>query len=363
MKYYIIAGESSGDKYGAALMHQLSLQDKDASFRFWGGKAMMAQSPNCDMSIEKTSFMGLLEVLLNIHRISALFSQAKTNITAFHPDMLILIDYPGFNLRIAKWASRRGLKVAYYISPQIWAWRKYRYRHIKKYTSLFFPVLPFEQDLYKELGVAFDYYGHPLVEHIGSERIKAPVNQFNTIGLFPGSRLQEVQKHIPVLASFARQHPEYRYILSVMDHLPQEIYGGFADNINIHHSSKVNEVMQEADVAFACSGTLTLELALCNIPQIVIYRTSASSYTVARRLINIKYISLVNLILDKPVIRELIQSDVHVQNLSGCLHELRKKENLANLYTSYAELRKKLGDGRTSAHVAERIISYLEGST
>jgi len=361
MKYYIIAGEPSGDIYGAALMQALKHVDKDAQFRFWGSFEMKSVSNNCDVSIEETSFMGLVEVLKNIDKVISLFSRAKKNIRQYNPDILILIDYQGFNLRMAKWAKKNNIRVAYYISPQIWAWRKYRYKTIRDCTDLFFPILPFEKKIYTELGVNFKFCGHPLLERIPNSASNENIKQIKNIGLFPGSRLQEIRKTLPVLAEFVQANPSYVFSLSVMPHIEKKEYDRYFNKIDVRREISTARVVKASDIALACSGTLSLELALYNVPQIVIYKTNTVSYQIAKRLIDIKYISLVNLILGKGIVDELIQENLNLINLQTAFERLSHIENLESQYTGYNEVREILGNENCSQCIARHIHQYLVG--
>jgi lipid-A-disaccharide synthase len=361
MKYYIIVGEPSGDIYGAALMQALKNIDKDAHFRFWGSGEMKSVSDTCDISIEETSFMGLVEVLKNSGKIISLFSKAKNYISQYQPDMLILIDYPGFNLRMAKWAKKNKFRVAYYISPQIWAWRKYRYKAIRDYTDLFFPILPFEKKLYHELGVEFKYCGHPMTERIPSSESKKEIHKIHTVGIFPGSRLQEIRKNISVLSKFVRANPAYNFRVSVMPHIELNEYAPLLACPGIKQETNTAEMVKSCDLAIACSGTLSLELALYNVPQIIIYKTNTVSYMIARRMVKIKYISLVNLILGEGLVDELIQDKLNLNNLQAAFNTLSLNENLKRQYKGYDKIRALLGTDSCSQCVARHIHEYLKG--
>ena len=360
MKYYIIVGEPSGDIYGAALMRALKKIDKHAQFRFWGSGEMKSVSDTCDVSIEETSFMGLVEVLNNFGKVLLLFSKAKKYISQYKPDLLILIDYPGFNLRMAKWAKKNKIRVAYYISPQIWAWRKYRYKAIRDYTDLFFPILPFERKIYRELDVRFTYCGHPLLERISHSQSKKEIHKIHTVGIFPGSRLQEIRKNISVLSKFVRANPAYNFRVSVMPHIELNEYAPLLACPGIKQETNTSEMVKSCDLAIACSGTLSLELALYNVPQIIIYKTNTVSYMIARRMVKIKYISLVNLILGEGLVEELIQDAFNLNKLQDAFNKLSINENLKKQYTGYKEMRSALGTSNCSQCVARHIQEYLK---
>ena len=363
MKYFLLAGESSGDMYGAALMRAVQKHDSDADFAFWGGTQMRSVSNNMKQSIANTSFMGLIEVLKNYGNIRNNFKKAKTDILSFNPDIVIFIDYPGFNLRMAKWCKRRGFKVAYYVSPQIWAWRKYRYKSIKKYTDLFFIILPFEKELYKNLGVRAHYFGHPILEQINHSLIRRNItNTISNIALLPGSRIQEISRHLPILIEFARNHPDKTFLLSRVDHIPESHYTSHLrkDDRNIEIVNDLKLITSRADFAISCSGTVTLQLALYGIPQIVIYKASAISFAIAKSLVKLKYISLVNLILDKAAIPELIQDAINPKSLIDCYNNTSKSDHLKRMHEDYNQLRELLDSGNCSDEIAICITKYLK---
>lgn len=362
MKYYLLVGEKSGDLYGAGLMRELSNIDPQAEFRFWGGLAMKKVSNTCDKSIEETSFMGIVEVLQKLPTISKLFKRARLNIIDYKPDIVICIDYPGFNLRMAKWCSRNNIKVGYYISPQIWAWRKYRYKTIKQYTDLFFIILPFEQKLYQSLGVSAHYYGHPLLENIKPELINNKHGEINTIGLFPGSRIQEINRHVPILLEFARQYKNKKFYLSTVDNINKGTYLQYLNpsDTNVILEAEFENLLRTIDFAIAGSGTVTLELALYEIPQIVVYKASTISFAIAQKLINLDHISLVNLIAQKTVTPELIQDRFNVKNLLNEFQSFQNPETIDKIIAEYRAVKTQLGSGQTSKNIAEKILSFLK---
>ena len=363
MKYYLIAGESSGDQYGALLMKELKELDPNAEFRFWGGDKMLEQSPNRAVSIEETSFMGLWVVLKNLFKIKALFRKAKKDIKAFKPDLLIHIDYPGFNLRLMKWAKNNGIKTCHLISPQIWAWRKYRYKTLRDYADLFYIVLPFEKQLYDSLGVKYEYYGHPILD-----LVKNDLHDFDAsdnirhIALFPGSRKQEVVRLVEIFIDFARSNKHIEFHLSKMDHIDKDIYlrNLKSSDSNIHLNEDLGDILNKADLAIACSGTISLELCLHNIPQIIVYKASPISYRIARLLVKTKYISLVNLVAGKELVKELIQDDCNQENLMQALGEIQSSQSRKQMIQEYQNLREELGDGNTMLKIAHSIHDQLK---
>lgn len=361
MKYYIIAGESSGDLYGSLLMKEIKGCDHKAEFRFWGGDKMLEQSPNMGKHLKDTAFMGFWEVAKNILNIKELFSFAKDDILSSEADVLILIDYPGFNLRIAKWAHSKGIKVCYYISPQLWAWKESRHIILRKCTDLFFVILPFETEFYQNLDTPCIYYGHPLLEVIPEHFPKTNTAKLTT-GLFPGSRIQEIDQHLPTMINFAERQKKEKFIIAAVPHIDKNQYlkhfKKYHENIDIHYGHSY-EVMRTIDYAISSSGTATLELALHGVPQIVVYKTSAVSFFIGSRLVKTRYISLVNLIAGKQIVKELLQQDFTVSNLEEAYLEMTDQP--ANVYEeAYAEIRSQLGDGQTSQHIARHIFDFFK---
>lgn len=358
MKYYIIAGEASGDLYGSQLIARLQLIDKDAQFRFWGGPKMNAQSTGQLKSIKETSFMGFLEVAANIFVIKELFRFAKYTIKEYTPDVVIFLDYPGFNLRMCEWCKKEGYNTVYYISPQLWAWKENRHKILRSYADLFFVILPFERDFYKNLDTPCIYHGHPLLEEIGTQ--KAPSESVTKIGLFPGSRKQEIKKHLPIMMGFAMAHPEYSFVIAGLSHIKKEFYlehiKNYAAHIDIRYDASY-QVMQEIDIAIASSGTTTLELALHGVPQVVVYKTSQISFAIGKRLVKTEYISLVNLIAQKEVVTELLQDAFNILALEEAVEQLLIPEKIENIYSEYRKIRAELGDGSTSQRVAADIYN------
>jgi len=360
MKYYIIAGEASGDLYGSRLITALQSLDADAKFRFWGGPKMQAVSTGQLKSIKETSFMGFLEVAANAFVIRDLFKFAKYSIKEWNPDVIIFIDYPGFNLRMCKWAKLQGYRTIFYISPQLWAWKENRHKLLRDYVDQFFVILPFERDFYRNLDTPCIYHGHPLIEHIPQQRNST--EKIKTIGLFPGSRKQEIKKHLPIMVEYAMAHSDNTFIIAGLSHIKKEIYlehiHEYAGHLDIRYDSSY-EVMQEVDIAIASSGTTTLELALFGVPQIVVYRTSNLSFAIGKRLVKTDYISLVNLIAQKEVVTELLQDAFNVLALEEAIIELSEPERLSEMHLSYVKIREDLGDGQTSISIAKDIYRKL----
>jgi len=366
MRYYIIAGEASGDLHGANLIAALQKKDSAAVFRFWGGDSMSIYAGEPVTHIRKMAFMGFAEVMMNIRTIFSFFRKAKKDIIAFQPDVLILIDYPGFNLRMAEWAKRRGMKVVYYIVPQVWAWHKSRVWKLKKYTDLLIPVLPFEEQFLKNYNCRVKYLGHPLLDETEPFLEKAGKREKDNklLALLPGSRKQEIKAMLPVFLKAAREL-NIPFVIAAAPSIPDLFYTeiiklhGFSSESNILSRSGTYKVLQNATFAFVTSGTATLETALLGVPQIVCYKANKISYYIARMLVDLKYISLVNLIMDKGIVTELIQSDFNVRNLTSVYHRLHNEMAALEMKSGYDELRLKLGGKGASERVAEAILELL----
>lgn len=365
MKYYIIAGEASGDLHGSNLMKSLKQQDSHAEFRFWGGDLMKAQGGVLVKHYRDLAFMGFLEVVMNLRTILNNIAFCKEDIKKNRPDILILIDYPGFNLRIARFAKELGIKVIYYISPQLWAWKEGRVEIIKKYVDEMMVILPFEEDFYRKHGVHSHFVGHPLLDAI-SDLKEINIDQFKTenglnekeiIALLPGSRKQEVEKMLEMMLSVRPYFKNYQFVIAGAPSLPKEFYQRYVDD-NVHFVSNMTyDLLRCSKAALVTSGTATLETALLNIPEVVCYRGSKISYAIAKRLVkNINYISLVNLIMDREVVKELIQNDLNTKNLVDELNKILEGEKRNQVLNDYALLREMLGGKGASDHAARVIL-------
>ncbi len=365
MKYYIIAGEASGDLHGSNLMKALKEKDPHSEFRFWGGDLMKAQGGTLVKHYRDLAFMGFLEVAMNLRTILNNIKFCKEDIKNHQPDVLILVDYPGFNLRIAKFAKELGIKVIYYISPQLWAWKEGRVEIIKKYVDEMMVILPFEEDFYKKHGVHSHFVGHPLLDAISTlqdisvENFKAEhqLNEKEIIALLPGSRAQEVEKMLEIMLSVRPYFKEYQFVIAGAPSLPKEFYQKYVDD-NVHFvSNKTYDLLRCSKAALVTSGTATLETALLNIPEVVCYRGSKISYAIAKRLVkNIKYISLVNLIMDREVVKELIQNDLNTNSLVEELKKILETDKRSQVFADYELLREKLGGKGASENAAEVIL-------
>ncbi len=368
MKYYIISGEASGDLHASNLMRHLKQKDADMEVRAWGGDLMQAQGATLVKHYKDLAFMGFLEVLLNLKTILGNIRLCKKDILDCHPDALILVDYPGFNMRIAKFAKTHNIPVYYYISPQVWAWKKNRVYDIKKYVTKLYAILPFEKDFYVQYDYEVEYLGHPLLDAVSNyrEEHSSDENQWKKEGrplvaLLPGSRIQELKKMLPKMLAVEKQFPQCDFVIAGVESLGKEFYQSFLKDSNIALVfNKTYQLFEESDAALVSSGTATLETALFNVPQVVCYQTSWLSYKIAKNLVDIKYISLVNLISDKEIVKELIQEDLTVSNMVAELDRLLSIEGATVMQTQYADLRILLGGIGASERVAHSIFNDLK---
>lgn len=365
MKYYIIAGEASGDLHAANLMKAIKQKDPEADFRFWGGNLMQKQGGTLVKHYRDLAFMGFLEVVQNLKTILNNIKICKADIKNYKPDVLILVDYPGFNLRIAKFAKALGIRVVYYISPQLWAWKEGRVEIIRKYVDDMLVILPFEKDFYQKHLVDAHFVGHPLLDAISSlqpidcQEFKRQNNlrEKDIIALLPGSRKQEVKKMLELILSVRSYFPDYQFVIAGAPSLDKDFYEQYVDE-DVHFvSDKTYDLLRCSKAALVTSGTATLETALLNVPEVVCYKGSRISYEIGKRLIkNIKYISLVNLIMDKEVVTELIQNDLNTKNLVAELDKILNTEKRNQVLDDYEILRAKLGGSGASQNAAEIIV-------
>lgn len=362
MTYYIIAGEASGDLHGARLVKELIAQDTNVKIRAWGGDLMDDAGAEIVRHYKDLAFMGFVEVAQNIKTILNNLKFCKADILNFSPDALILIDYPGFNLRIAKWAHQQQIPVFYYISPQIWAWNVKRVHKIGKFVDQMFVILPFEKSFYKKFGYDVTYVGHPLKEVIDEMRIEgAPTS--NTIALLPGSRKQEIRMMLPVMLQLPAQFPNHQFVIAQAPGIDQSVYtdiaGELSDGLALSTEGTYPLLMRSV-AAVSTSGTATLETALFKVPQIVCYKGNAISYQLAKRLIRVPYISLVNLIADEQVVPELIQSEFNIANLTKYLSDILSGEARDHQLSQYDQIHERLEfEGSPPKLVASEIIRYF----
>ncbi len=381
MNYYIIAGEASGDLHGSNLIKELHRKDSMANIRCWGGDKMQAAGGTLVKHYRDLAFMGFVEVLKNISIIFKNLSFCKEDILQHRPDVLVLIDYPGFNLRIAKWAKENNIKVVYYISPQVWAWKENRVKMMKQCIDLMLVILPFEKEYYKnKWNWEVEYVGHPLVEEVErskGERLKLNTIEadeqtfnikplpLNIIALLPGSRKQEILKKLPVMLEVSKAFPDYQFIVAKAPGLDDSFYSHMIkaySNVS-SVSNQTYALLQQSTAALVTSGTATLETALFAVPEVVCYKGSEISYQIAKRLINIKYISLVNLIMDKEVVKELIQHEMNTENLVAELRKIlpgsAQREQLIRDYQQLKDILHAGGDA--SAKAAQCIVQFVSG--
>jgi len=372
MKFYIIAGEASGDLHASNLMKALKKVDTYATFRCWGGDLMKAQGGILVKHYRDLAFMGFSEVAANIRTIIGNINYCKKDILDHRPDALILVDYPGFNLRIAEIAHNAGIKVIYYISPQVWAWKKSRVFIIKKFVDRMIVILPFEKDFYARYDYEADFVGHPLLDMIeelpaNNEKEFRQKNRLQDkpiIALLPGSRKQEIRKMLPLMLSVVPHFTEYQFVVAGAPSVESEFYTGLMGNYKVQLiTGQTHRLLQNAYSALVTSGTATLETALFNVPEVVCYKGGFISYQIAKRVIDksfIKYISLVNLIMDKEVVKELIQNKLTAANLKVALESINSDQNCREqILADYSILKEKLGGPGASAKTAELINKII----
>ena len=367
MKYYIIAGEASGDLHASNLIKELKNTDTNAEFRCWGGDLMQAQGATIVKHYRDLAFMGFAEVLMNIRTIFKNLAFCKEDIKQYQPDVIIFIDYPGFNLKIAEWAKAEHFKTFYYISPQIWAWKQNRVHKIKKCIDKMFVILPFEKDFYKKFNMDVDFVGHPLLDAIAN-RNKLPFETFCSenglsnkpiIALLPGSRKQEISKMLPLLLSVTTKFTDYQFVIAGAPSQDKSVYKTFlGKNVSIIEN-KTYQLLEQSSAALVTSGTATLETALFNVPQVVCYKGNKISFLIAKAIIKVKYISLVNLIMDDEVVTELIQDKLTTKNLVKELEKLLNPDNSSVITQKYTDLQTKLGGNGASRRTAQLMTQYL----
>lgn len=368
MKYYFIAGEASGDLHGSNLIKAIQQKDGAANCRIWGGDLMEAAGGTLVKHYRDLAFMGFVEVVKNLRTILGNIKFCKKDILAFQPDVLVLIDYPGFNLRIAKWAKKQGIRVVYYISPQIWAWNSRRVHGIKKSVDKMLVILPFEKDFYAGYDMAVDFVGHPLLDAIRERSVSLDFrlkNQLNTkpiIALLPGSRRQEISRMLNEMLQVIPAFPEYQFVIAAAPAIPLDFYDSILKKANISSSDvsivsdQTYDVLQHATAALVTSGTATLETAMFKVPQVVCYKGSPISYAIARQLVNVSYISLVNLIMDKMVVKELIQQDFSKKHLEEELRAILSGSKRTEMLKNYDMLIEKLGAHGASEKAADLVV-------
>lgn len=370
MKYYIIAGEASGDLHASNLVAEIKKKDKKADFRGFGGDLMRKQGVTLVKHYRSMAFMGFIEVAVNLRKVLGNIALCKKDILEYQPDALILVDYPGFNLRIAKFAHDKGFKVYYYISPQVWAWKRRRVRKIKKSVDKMLVILPFEEEFYKRYGVDVTYVGNPLLDELrkyGASnrsiflRRNSLGEKREIIAMLPGSRGQEIKRTLPVMLKVVPHFPEYQFVIAGVSSIDKSLYKKIIGNADVFLvEGQTYELLQNSSAAIVTSGTATLETALFSVPEVVCYKATDFSYRLAKWMIKVKYISLVNLVMDKEVVKELIQSDLTEENivkeLELLLHSGKRQRQLLE---DYEELKDRLANAGASEMAASIICKDL----
>lgn len=369
MKYYLIAGEASGDLHAANLMKALKKVDSEAAFRFWGGDLMAAHAGAPVKHYRDLAFMGFAEVIMNLRTILGNISFCKEDIQNFQPDVIIFVDYPGFNLRIAKWARQEGYKTHFYISPQIWAWKENRIKDIRRDVDEMYVILPFEKDFYeKKHNYDVHFVGHPLIDAIANrppvniEKFKRAENLDDrpVIAVLPGSRKQEISKMLEIMLSITDEFKDYQFVIAGAPSQEAEFYRPFIQKKNVQLvMNKTYDVLGIATAALVTSGTATLETALFKVPEVVCYKGNFISYQIAKRVVNLDYISLVNLIMDREVVKELIQNDFNKKNLKKELKKILSEAHRKKMFSDYLELEQKLGGVGASEKTARLIYEKI----
>lgn len=372
MKYFIIAGEQSGDLHGSNLIKELYKADNKAEIRCWGGDLMESAGATLLVHYKKMAFMGFKEVVKNLRSISHNIRQCKEQIIGFKPDVVIFIDYPGFNLRIAEFAKQAGFRTFYYISPKIWAWNEKRVEKIKKYIDRMFIIFPFEVEFYRKHNVEVEYLGNPLIDET-EKRISAfpsrqvinndlGIDSKPVIALLAGSRKHEIELVLPKMVSIIKYFPQYQFVLAGVKNIPDELYAGILGTSPVKLiKEKTYEILYIAEAALVTSGTATLEAALHNTPQVVCYKGDFISMLIAWMVIRVKYISLVNIIMGKEIVKELVQYDLTEKALHSELNAiLPGGSGREILFAGYEELKNKLGSSGASARIAGEMVKELK---
>ncbi len=369
MKYFIVAGERSGDLHGANLMKELKQQDPEAEFRFWGGDAMQEVAGHTPVThYNDLAYIGAYEIIMNLPKILGFLNQCKDDVVNYQPDVTILIDYPSFNLKIAKHAKLHGLKVCYYISPKVWVSGAKRVFDIKKYIDKMYVIFPFEVDFYKKYDYKVEYIGNPLLDEIDSFTPNTNFIQDNKlqnkpiIGVLPGSRKQEVATFLKDMLTIVDQYPNHQFVIGGINNLPKEFYEPFIDNKRIFVVyEQTYDLLSKSQVALVASGTATLETALFNVPQIVCYRLNKISAFIIKLFIKVEYVSLVNLIGNREIVKELLQDDFNPIRMKEELDKLLfDKNTLQKVKDGYHEIQIKMGKVGASRKTANHILNFIQ---
>lgn len=371
MKYYIIAGEVSGDLHASNMMKEVKKRDAEAYFRVWGGDRMAAEAQELAKHIRETSFMGIFQVVQNLKTIKRNFRYCEADIEQFKPDVLILIDNSGFNLRIAKYVKTQKLpiRVFYYILPQAWAWKRKRVHTIHQWCDRIFAILPFEKDFYKSYGYDIDYVGHPILDAMANRKKNLlPKAEFRNvhglddrpiIALLPGSRKQEIKTKMPKMASVVKHFPDHQFVIAGSDNVDQSMYESYLTGATLIINKTYN-ILNNAEAALVTSGTATLETALFNVPQVVCYKPGWLTFEILKRVTSIRFICMVNLILGRMAVEELIESNLNESRMTAELKKVMSDPKKDQVLADYAEMRQLLGGVGASERVAELMIADLE---
>jgi len=373
MKYFIVSGEASGDLHGANLVKKIKHFDPQAEFEYWGGDLMNEVIGKKPLKhIKELAFMGFSEVLKNIRTIFKNIKLCKTQISNYQPDVVIMIDYPGFNFKLFDHIKKQGIKIFYYISPTVWAWKENRVKKIKEFVDEMFVILPFEEPFYQKHNYKVNYFGHPLLDEIVhyNTGVKPSLGIFKKthnlddrpiIALLPGSRVQEIKVKLPIMLSLVDSYPDYQFVVSVAPALDLDFVQKVAGDSDVKFVvNKTYDLLSHSYAGLITSGTATLETALFKVPQVVCYKGNAASFQIAKRIVDIKYISLVNLILDREVVTELIQGDLTSENLKTELDKLLDDNHRTQLAKDYKELEDILGGAGASERIAEVMVEKLK---
>ncbi len=366
MKLYLVAGEASGDMHAAALIQRLREWHPDISFRGQGGDRMQAAGAELFRHYRRVNYMGFFEVIRHLPALSRALRQTKTDILTYRPDALILVDYPGFNLRLARFAKQKGIPVIYYIAPQVWAWHRSRLKNLRRDVDLLITILPFEKDFFGQSGIRTEFAGHPLVERINQYRKTHPPARAKgkpLIALLPGSRRQEIRQHLPRMLRVTRHFPEYRFaVAGISLHTPAFYHHMMKDYPAELVTDQTYDLLIRARAALVSSGTATLETALFDVPQVVCYRSTPISFWIGKQLVKVPFISLVNLIAGKKVVEELIQNDMNPARMKASLKRLLQVAERNRILAGYTVMKSRLGDEKASENAAKFILDSLSES-
>ena len=375
MRYYLIAGEPSGDLHGANLMKGLKAHDPEAKFRFWGGDKMagVGGSGNLAKHYKETSFFGIVEVIKNLRTIRRQMKECRQDVEAFAPDVLILVDYPGFNMKMARWAKEHGIRVFYYIAPKVWAWREWRVKAIRKYVDELFIIFPFERDYFPKHGIRPIFEGNPLVDAIEARRASLPspdefrrrhaLDERPIVALLAGSRRSEIKANLPLMADLARKFPDRQFVVTGVSWLDRSIYEQYIADSGIRYvCDQTYETLAAAEAAVVTSGTATLETALLNVPEVVVYRTLWFQVKLQPYVLKVPYVSLVNLNLGRESVVEIIQSDLDITRAERELRAiLTGGEKRERMLRDFAELQAVIGAPGASDRFAARMVELKSG--